>query len=70
MLFIEVEGDINVSSENNSACIYYYIPESPLKKNNISMVYHGVCWASSAKYSRKCFEKGRYNMAEIITKNL
>ena len=70
MLGIPVDRETNVFSDNQSVCINSSVPESTLKKKHNSLAYHAVRWAAAAGELRVCFEKGKDNLADLLTKNL
>ena len=65
-----VDGETNVFSDNNSIVLKSSLPESTLKKKHNSISYHAVRWSDADRDLRVCFEQGKFNMVEILTKNL
>ena len=70
MLGIPVDGHTQVFSDNQGVVLNATVPELTLKKKHNSIAYHAVRWASAAGELRVCFEEGKDNLADLLTKNL
>ena len=70
MLGIPICGYTDSFSDNKGTVLNASVPESTLKKKHNSIAYHAVRWAAAAQELCMCFEDGKDNMADLLTKNL
>ena len=70
MMGIPVNGPTNVFCDNESVFKNASKPESVLKKKHNAIAYHRTREAIAADIIRLAWEDGRFNLADVLTKNL
>ena len=69
MMGLEIEGETNIFSDNQSVVLNTQLPESMFKKRHNHIAYHDIIWEAVANDSRVCFERVNCNKADLLTNN-
>ena len=70
MMGVPLGGPAVVFGDNKSVVNGASIPEAKLSKKHLGICYHAVREASAAKIWKVGFVKGKYNIANCLTKIL
>ncbi|MGH7973897.1 MAG: reverse transcriptase domain-containing protein, partial [bacterium] len=70
MFGVPLDGPANGFCDNNSVVRNVTDPASTLKKRHNSIAYHKVRESAAAGIIRICYENGKYNVADMLTKIL
>ena len=70
MMGIPIDGKTNLFCDNDSVVRNVTDPASTLSKKHNAICYHKVREAVAAGIQRIAFERGMYNVADFLTKNL
>lgn len=70
MFGVPIDGPTSVFCDHEAVVKNTVYSESTLKRKHLSIAYHRCREAQAAGYVRICWEKGDFNLADILTKLL